>query len=37
MTSQEELVARLQDWCLRAEASGVAPLAEFSKRLRCYA
>jgi stearoyl-CoA desaturase (delta-9 desaturase) len=37
MVSKEELVCRLQDWCRRAEASGVRPLAEFSRRLRCYA
>src|SRR5258708_24287338 len=35
--SREHLVAQLQDWCRRAEASGIAPLAEFSQRLRCYA
>ena len=37
MATQEELVARLQDWCSRAEASGIAPLVDFSRRLRCYA
>lgn len=35
--SRDELVLRLKDWCSRAEASGIAPLAEFSQRLRCYA
>jgi len=35
--STEQLVHRLQDWCRRAEASGIRPLIEFSKRLRCYA
>jgi stearoyl-CoA desaturase (Delta-9 desaturase) len=35
--SKEQLVRRLQDWCRRAEASGVRPLVEFSQRLRCYA
>jgi len=35
--SKEQLVRQLQDWCQRAEASGVGPLAEFSRRLRCYA
>ncbi len=35
--STEQLVHHLQDWCHRAETSGVAPLAEFSRRLRCYA
>jgi stearoyl-CoA desaturase (delta-9 desaturase) len=36
-TSKEQLLRRLQDWCQRAEASGVRPLVEFSQRLRCYA
>ena len=35
--SKEQLVQQLEDWCRRAEASGVAPLADFSRRLRCYA
>jgi stearoyl-CoA desaturase (delta-9 desaturase) len=35
--SKEQLVRQLQDWCQRAEASGVGPLAEFSRRLRRYA
>jgi len=35
--SKEQLVHQLQDWCQRAEASNVGPLAEFSRRLRCYA
>lgn len=35
--SSEQLVKDLQDWCRRAEASGIAPLVEFSQRLRCYA
>jgi stearoyl-CoA desaturase (Delta-9 desaturase) len=34
--SKEQLVRRLQDWCRRAEASGIRPLEEFSQRLRCY-
>jgi stearoyl-CoA desaturase (delta-9 desaturase) len=37
MASTEQLVRQLQDWCWRAEASGIAPLAEFSQRLRTYA
>jgi len=37
MATREQLVARLQDWCHRAESSGVPTLAEFSQRLRCYA
>jgi len=35
--SKEQLVSRLQDWCRRAETSGVGPLVEFSRRLRSYA
>jgi stearoyl-CoA desaturase (Delta-9 desaturase) len=35
--SREQLLARLQDWCHRAEASGIAPLEKFSRRLRSYA
>jgi stearoyl-CoA desaturase (delta-9 desaturase) len=35
--SGEQLVRHLQDWCHRAEASGIRPLVEFSQRLRCYA
>jgi stearoyl-CoA desaturase (delta-9 desaturase) len=35
--SKEQLMLVLQDWCRRAEASGVRPLVEFSQRLRCYA
>jgi stearoyl-CoA desaturase (delta-9 desaturase) len=35
--SRDQLVSQLQDWCRRAEASGIAPLAEFSIRLRSYA
>ncbi|HET7197711.1 MAG TPA: fatty acid desaturase [Burkholderiales bacterium] len=35
--SKEQLLRQLQDWCHRAEASGVAPLADFSRRLRSYA
>jgi stearoyl-CoA desaturase (Delta-9 desaturase) len=35
--SREQLVRDLEDWCLRAEMSGIAPLQEFSRRLRCYA
>jgi stearoyl-CoA desaturase (Delta-9 desaturase) len=37
LASREQLVAQLQDWCRRAEASGIRSLAEFSQRLRCYA
>jgi stearoyl-CoA desaturase (Delta-9 desaturase) len=35
--SKEQLLRQLQDWCHRAEASGVAPLVDFSQRLRSYA
>jgi stearoyl-CoA desaturase (delta-9 desaturase) len=35
--SREQLVRQLQDWCQRAEASGIAPIVEFSRRLRSYA
>ena len=35
--SKEQLVRQLEDWCARAEASGIAPLQEFSRRLRRYA
>jgi stearoyl-CoA desaturase (delta-9 desaturase) len=34
--SKEQLLRQLQDWCRRAEASGVAPLVAFSERLRSY-
>ena len=35
--SKEQLLRQLQDWCQRAEASGIAPLMDFSRRLRSYA
>ena len=35
--SKEQLVSKLEDWCYRADNSGIAPLQEFSKRLRSYA
>jgi stearoyl-CoA desaturase (delta-9 desaturase) len=35
--SREQLLARLQDWCHRAETSGIAPLAQFSLQLKRYA
>lgn len=34
--SQEQLLKALEDWCHRAEASGIEALQEFSRRLRCY-
>jgi stearoyl-CoA desaturase (delta-9 desaturase) len=36
-TSREQLLHLLQDWCARAEASGINALREFSLRLRTYA
>ncbi len=36
-TSKEQLVKQLEEWCDRAENSGIAALREFSIRLRCYA
>jgi stearoyl-CoA desaturase (delta-9 desaturase) len=33
----DQLVTQLQNWCQRAEASGIGPLAEFSQHLRRYA
>jgi stearoyl-CoA desaturase (Delta-9 desaturase) len=35
--SKEQLVRQLQDWCRRAETSGIPPLVDFSQRLRSYA
>ncbi len=35
--SKEELVARLEDWCKRAEATGIQQLQQFSRQLRSYA
>ena len=35
--SKDQLVQQLQTWCQRAEASGILPLAIFSRRLRTYA
>jgi stearoyl-CoA desaturase (delta-9 desaturase) len=35
--TREQLVKQLQDWCERAEASGIRALAEFSQQLRRYA
>ena len=35
--SREQLVQQLQDWCVRAEASGIQTLHDFSRRLRSYA
>jgi stearoyl-CoA desaturase (delta-9 desaturase) len=35
--SKEQLVKQLDDWCHRAEASGIEALQKFSRQLRCYA
>ena len=35
--SSEQLLVKLQDWCHRAESSGIPPLARFSHKLRRYA
>jgi stearoyl-CoA desaturase (delta-9 desaturase) len=35
--SREQLLSRLQDWCRRAETSGIPSLAQFSLQLRRYA
>ena len=35
--SKEQLLQQLEDWCRRAEASGIVALQEFSRRLRSYA
>lgn len=34
--STEQLVNQLEDWCRRAEKSGIGALREFSRTLRCY-
>ena len=34
--SREQLLARLQDWCHRAEASDIVPLRNFSRELRTF-
>jgi stearoyl-CoA desaturase (delta-9 desaturase) len=34
--SKEQLVHQLEDWCRRAEASGIDALKAFSRRLRSY-
>jgi stearoyl-CoA desaturase (delta-9 desaturase) len=35
--TKEQMVKDLEDWCGRAESSGIEALQLFSKRLRCYA
>ncbi len=34
--TKEQLVQQLEDWCRRAESSGIEALQSFSGRLRCY-
>jgi stearoyl-CoA desaturase (delta-9 desaturase) len=36
-STRDQLLHQLQDWCARAEASGIKSLQEFSMRLRTYA
>ena len=36
-STRDQLLHQLQDWCARAEASGIKALQEFSFRLRSYA
>jgi stearoyl-CoA desaturase (delta-9 desaturase) len=36
-STRDQLLQQLQDWCVRAEASGIKALEEFSLRLRSYA
>lgn len=35
--SKEQLLKNLNDWCRRAEESGITALQQFSRNLRCYA
>lgn len=35
--SSEQLLKQLQDWCARAESSGIKQLQDFSMRLKTYA
>jgi len=35
--TKEQLVGQLEDWCRRAEKSGIGPLQDFSRTLRSYA
>jgi stearoyl-CoA desaturase (delta-9 desaturase) len=36
-STRDQLLQQLQDWCTRAEASGIKALQDFSLRLRRYA
>jgi stearoyl-CoA desaturase (delta-9 desaturase) len=35
-STSEQLVEKLQNWCVRAEASDIPQLAEIAARLRTY-
>ncbi len=35
--NKEQLLSQLEDWCHRAEKSDIAPLRDFSRKLRSYA
>jgi len=35
--TKEQMTKELEEWCHRAEASGIEALQKFSRRLRCYA
>jgi stearoyl-CoA desaturase (Delta-9 desaturase) len=35
--SKEQMVKDLEEWCRRAETSGIEALQKFSRRLRYYA
>jgi stearoyl-CoA desaturase (delta-9 desaturase) len=37
LATRDQLVKQLQDWCQRAEASGIDELQKFSRKLRSYA
>jgi len=34
--TKEQLLSQLEDWCHRAEKSGIPPLSDFSRTLRTY-
>jgi stearoyl-CoA desaturase (delta-9 desaturase) len=36
-STREQLLHQLQDWCVRAEESGIQALRDFALRLRSYA
>ena len=37
MATRDQLVTQLQEWCQRAESSGIDELQKFSRTLRSYA